>query len=423
MQVLKRVALFFIALGLWGCNGRLTDNRIEISDSHYDIVDYDVVNRTIVEENSSDMLNVGVLLPLSGKASEIGQGMQNAMFMALDDLNNTKMLLKFYDTQSTLAGAKSAAQRALSEGASLLLGPLMSEEVQGASEVALAAGVPMVSFTTSPQVLQKGIYSIGLQTGEQIDRAVSYANEKNKTRLALLVPDNASGLNILKSTLMSTQNKNISLVKVGFYKQSTVDFTSIVRELSAQADFDVLLIADNGNRLKSMVSMFAYNDIMYPNVLFMGTSAWDTTNLSKETLLYHGVYPMITKGYSNYFTDKYKDTFGAQPQPIYAFAYDSVLLASVLSGKNKDDVENGILGKNGFIGVNGFFKILPTGSSVHSLDMLEITTEGPKVVEKADNKKIDVTTNDVDVRYIPYEKLPKFYGKNSSEVLSWLYNN
>jgi hypothetical protein len=94
-----------------------------------------------------------------------------------------------------------------------------------------------------------------------------------------------------------------------------------------------------------------------------------------------------------------------------------------LSGKNKDDVENGILGKNGFIGVNGFFKILPTGSSVHSLDMLEITTEGPKVVEKADNKKIDVTTNDVDVRYIPYEKLPKFYGKNSSEVLSWLYNN
>jgi hypothetical protein len=169
--------------------------------------------------------------------------------------------------------------------------------------------------------------------------------------------------------------------------------------------------------------MFAYNDIMYPNVLFMGTSAWDATNLSKETLLYHGVYPMITKGYSNYFTDKYKDTFGAQPQPIYAFAYDSVLLASVLSGKNKDDVENGILGKNGFIGVNGFFKILPTGSSVHSLDMLEITTDGPKVVEKADNKKIDVTTNDVDVRYIPYEKLPKFYGKNSSEVLSWLYNN
>ena len=77
----------------------------------------------------------------------------------------------------------------------------------------------------------------------------------------------------------------------------------------------------------------------------------------------------------------------------------------------------------GFIGVNGFFKILPTGQSYHSLEMLEITKDGPKVVSKADNRNSDYVDSEIDIRYIPYEKLPKFYGKSSSEVLKWLYNN
>lgn len=422
MQVLKRIVVFFLLLGLFGCNnGSLTDNRIEISNQRYDIIDYDAITKSMTAENS---LNVGVLLPLSGKAASVGKGMQNAMFMALDDLKNNHLVLKFYDTQSTEAGARVAAARAIAEGAELILGPLMSEEVKGVSAEALSEDVPVISFTTSPQVLQKGIYSIGLLNGEQIDRALAYAASQNRTRLVLLVPDNNSGMNIVKSALMSGQAHKMSLVKVGFYSPDSVDFSRMVKEISAPVDFDAVLIADNGNRLKSMASMFAYNDVMYPQVLFLGTSAWDGTNLSKETILYHGVYPMVSKSYGTYFTDKYKETFGEYPNSLSSFAYDSVLLASVLSGKDRDNLEEAISGKSGFIGVNGLFKILPTGQSSHNLDMLEVTKDGPKVVSKADGKNsADYIKNEIDIRYMPYESLPKFYGKNNSEVLQWLYNN
>ncbi len=420
MQVLKKISIFFLILGLFACKNHFTDNRINISDQRYDIIDLDAVDRTMIDEQS---LNVGVLLPLSGSAAEIGQGMQNAMFMALDDLKNNKMVLKFYDTKSTAAGAAEAAQRAIDSGAGLILGPLMSEEVKSIAPIALSEDVPVVSFTTSPQVLQKGVYSIGLLNGEQIDRAVTYAAAKNKTRLAVLAPDNNSGLNIVKSAMMSAMANNMSLVKVGFYNPGSVDSSAIIKEMSSPADFDVVLIADSGNRLKSIASMFAYNDVMYPNVLFMGTSAWDNTNLSKESMLYHGIYPMVSKGYEDYFSNKYKNTFGEQPKTVYSFAYDSVLLASVLSEKNKDDLDAGITGRKGFIGVNGYFKILPTGQSRHSLDILEVTKDGPKIISKADNRVADYTQKEMDIRYMPYEQLPRFYGKNSSEVLSWLYNN
>ena len=132
---------------------------------------------------------------------------------------------------------------------------------------------------------------------------------------------------------------------------------------------------------------------------------------------------MVSKSYGTYFTDKYKETFGEQPKSLYSFAYDSVLLASVLSGKTEDDITSALTGKSGFIGVNGFFKILPTGQSFHSLEMMEVTKDGPKVVSPADKEGANYAENEIDIRYIPYEKLPKFYGKSSSEVLRWLYNN
>lgn len=418
--MLKKIAIFFLCFGIFGCNSHLTNNRIELSDQRYDIIDYDAINQSITLEGQ---LNVGVLLPLTGKASNIGLGMQNAMFMALDDLQSNRLTLKFYDTKSSKIGAEIAAEKAIDEGAQLILGPLMSEEVEGASSEALSSNIPMVSFTTSPQVLQKGIYSIGLLNGEQVDRAVSYATSKGRRKMALLVPDTNSGLNIVKAAIMSTIAKDMTLDKVGFYSAENVDFSQLIKEMSAQADFDTVMIADSGNRLKSLASMFAYNDIMYPDVLFMGTSAWDNTNLSKETILYHGVYPMVSKSYGTYFTDKYKETFGEQPKSVYSFAYDSVLLASVVAGKNDENIENTLTQNSGFIGVNGFFKILPTGQSYHSLEMVEVSKEGPKVVSKADNKDSDYIDSEIDIRYVPYEKLPKFYGKSSSEVLKWLYNN
>lgn len=419
MQVLKKLTIFFLVIALLGCKSRLTDNRIEISNYKYDIIDFDAINNQMQAEDS---LKVGVLLPLSGSAKSIGQGMQNAMFMALDDLQNDKLLLSFYDTKSTEEGAVEAIKKASKDGVKLILGPLISKSVEVISPIALSENIPVVSFTTSPQVLQRGIYSIGLLNGEQIERAVSYAQSQDKSRLVLLVPDNNNGLNILKSVMMSVKDKNISLVKVGFYDQSSVDFSALINSLSEEKDFDTVLIADGGNRLKSMASMFAYNDLMYPDVLFVGTSAWDNTNLSKETILYHGVYPMVSKSYGTYFIDKYKKVFNEQPINVYSVAYDSVLLASVLSGKQHQNIEEALTSKNGFIGVNGYFKILPTGQSRHSLEMYEITSNGPRVISKGD-KNIDYAEKEIDIRYMPYSSLPKIYGKNNSEVLTWLYNN
>lgn len=66
-----------------------------------------------------------------------------------------------------------------------------------------------------------------------------------------------------------------------------MDFTSLATQMTASRSngdfgFDALLIPESGNRLKAITSMFSYYDVAAPDVLFMGTSVWANTGLSKE---------------------------------------------------------------------------------------------------------------------------------------------
>ena len=55
MQVLKKIALFFLCLGLFGCNSPLTYNRIELSDQRYDIIAVSYTHLVSAVENDIKM--------------------------------------------------------------------------------------------------------------------------------------------------------------------------------------------------------------------------------------------------------------------------------------------------------------------------------------------------------------------------------
>ena len=54
-----------------------------------------------VNFGGDENFRVGVLLPLTGKAAKHGQGMKNYTLMAMEDVKNPRLVLQFYDTQST----------------------------------------------------------------------------------------------------------------------------------------------------------------------------------------------------------------------------------------------------------------------------------------------------------------------------------
>ncbi len=377
-----------------------------------------------VEQNPNIMqptsFKIAILLPTSGSYANAGTGMKNAAQMALEDSKNKNLTLYFYDTKSTAQGARIAIKNAQRQNPNLIIGPLLSTNLEAIIDD-VDNDIPLISFATNPEILGNNIYSIGLLSENQVDRMFAFTSSLGKQKYGLLLPENNTGHSTLKSAEKAAQKYGVEILSTTFYPPQTTDFSSILKEMTnyekrknvmnsykdsltakAQAgdviaqrklqrlgdndaitktDFDAILIADGGAKLKSAISMFGYYDITYPNVLFFGTSIWEGSNLNNEQNAIGGMYPALSKQYSKYFNSKYQQVFGQHPSTLYTLAYDAIALASKLS--RAQDINLAILKKDGYAGLNGAFRFLENGQSEHVLDIYQVKKDTNKIIDFA----------------------------------------
>src|SRR5690606_8937411 len=116
-----------------------------------------------------ERIRVALLLPLTGRGSEIGPGMLNAAEMALFDAGVSNFELLPRDTQGTPEGAAAAAQSAIADGARLILGPVFAGEVRPVRTVAKPAGVNVISFSTNRNMAGDNVLVMGVLPSTQVE--------------------------------------------------------------------------------------------------------------------------------------------------------------------------------------------------------------------------------------------------------------
>ena len=426
--MLKKINVLLFSLLICGCSVWSNSGRQSFwrgSRSQYVSSTSEMTDYSRVDLGNAESFRVAVLLPLSGSNEATGQNMKNAVMMAIGDINNNNLLVQFYDTKGTGSGARVAFENAVNDKSRLILGPLLAEEVTAISAGAQSKDIPVVSFSTSPAVLQEGIYTLGLLNEQQIKRIVRYAAAQGRTRLAVVLPDNQSGLNMYKSVMKAAQSAGVQVTKVGFYAPSAMDFSGLVTSMisghqGSDFGFDALLVPESGNRLKSITSMFSYYDVSAPDVLFLGTSVWGNTGLSKETELYGAVYPMMSLARQENFEQKYNELFATRPHGLSILAYDAVQLAAEVMFSQNRNLEAEITRFEGFNGMSGVFRILPNGQSEHGLDVVRVSASGATVAEAASPQFIDTPSRSSVDTFGYMMTLPQIYGKDAAEVNRFL---
>lgn len=404
--------------------------------------------------SSDDSFRVGMLLPLSGSDAKYGTGLKYASMLALQDINNPNLVLQYYDTQSSVSGARVAIENAINQQSDLIIGPLKSSEVQAISNETIYQGIPVIAFSTSQDVLQPTVYTLGLMLEEQVDRIMTYAANKGRKRFALLLPDNSTGNAVAKAAVKSAQKNGVDVKVIGFYTSGSSDFSEIVKQmtnyekrharvvniknkleaLAAAGDekaekalkkiatreglgdvgFDAVIIPETGAKLTSAISMFAYYDAGYPDVQFLGTSLWNLARLNNEAVFAKSLYPSVTKPIDNGFANQYYLTFGEKPSSLYTLAYDAINIANRLADGSDENINEKITDMSGFSGLNGRVRFFKNGANQHSLDIIEIVPSGNVVVDSGDAQfetineplsAVDITDN-----YC----MPKIYGKDET---------
>ena len=455
--MLKQISALFIGLALVGCS---TSNVNHLGGADASSTDFSEIS--LAEQSS---FRVGVLLPLSGDAARYGNGLKNATMLALEDVKNPNLILQYYDTKSSAEGARIAVENALNQNVKVIIGPLKSSSVKAISEKTTQKNIPVIAFSTTEDVLQPSVYTLGLLVDEQVDRIVSFAVKQGRSRLALLVPDNATGVAVAKAALKTAQKNNIIVSRIAFYPPQTSDFSEILQKLTdypqrnqrmqklkasleakadqgdaesikalrrvasldtlGEVDFDMVLIPESGAKLKSAIAMFGYYDVFAPDVKFLGTSIWENSKLNNESTIIGSWYPAIDRNHSNYFVNKYTYVFGEKPLAIYSLGYDAVALSNALSSQSPAYFTQTITNPDGYVGINGTFRLFENGRNQHNMEIVEVSKNGDVVIDEAPKRFSEDTESFVSQDLIIDNtfQAPLIFGKDNTLAQTLIFGH
>lgn len=331
-------------------------------------------------------VTVAILLPVSagGSASGLATAFQNAVELALDEVPQDNVRVIVLDTAGESDRAREAAQRAVASGAQLILGPVFAEAVSGTADVARAADVPVVAFSTDATVAGRDTYLLSFLPKQDASRIVRYASSTGVGAFAALVPDNGYGLVMEAAFREAVASARGRVVGVERYAAGEVD--GAAGRLAQKGAFEAVFVPGGGDDPAAAARAFSAAGL---NVRLLGSGQWGNAAVRSAPSLVGAWYPGPTaEGFAS-FAERYRAKYGQTPPRTASLVYDATLLANGLVGARGTQAfrSNSLQTADGFVGVDGIFRLTRDGLSERGLAVYEIEAGGgAKVISPAPAK-------------------------------------
>ena len=314
---------------------------------------------------------VALLVPLSGSNAGVGRSIANATMLAVLDTGTDKVRITNYDTAT---GAAAAASRAIAEGAQLILGPLLSEDVRAVAPIAKAARVPVLSFSNDVSVAGNGTYLMGYAPSQSIDRVVQYARSRGATSFAGLIPNGLYGERASTAFLRSVEGAGGEVVSLQTYGRVAGGIAGAVTRLNAKAPYDAVLVADAGSSAAVAAPLVKRGSGASTRIL--GTELWNSeSGVASKSALNGAWFASVADGLYGQYATKYRARYNATPYRLSSLGYDAVLLTVRISRDwpvGRPFPEARLRDSDGFAGIDGAFRFGRDGIAERALEVQEI---------------------------------------------------
>jgi branched-chain amino acid transport system substrate-binding protein len=343
--------------------------------------------------SSAGPIKVALLVPMSGANADLGKAMLEAAQLALFNTESERLTLVPRDTAGTAEGAAGAAKSAIAEGAQLILGPLLSAEVEAVKPIARDAKINVIAFSTATQLAGGNVFLMGFQPRQEVLREVAFARDKGLSKFAALAPNSQYGHLMTDSLRDAATAGGGSVVKVEYLDPRATDPSAAVKRLMssgasappapAGAAFDALLLPEGGAQLKQIARQLKDSGLDR-QVRLLGSGLWDDPGVAGETALEGGWFAASPPEPRSEFEGRFQATYGRPPPRLASLAFDAAALAAVLRKSGAEPFSReAILNSSGFTGVDGLFRFTPQGLVQRGLAVLEIAPQGKVVVSPA----------------------------------------
>ncbi|MGL6044739.1 MAG: penicillin-binding protein activator, partial [Sandaracinobacteroides sp.] len=315
----------------------------------------------------------------------------------------------------TAAGAAAAAQRALADGAQLILGPLLAGDIPAVRSAAEPRGVTMLSFSNDSGVAGGRVFVLGFQPAQSVGRVVDYAASRGMKRFAALVPDGTYGQRTSVAFTRAVGANQGQIVALSSFARTPAALAPAARKVTAYdarqkqggtsaptrrpdgsiasgsrpvapIAFEALLVADSGAIAAAFAPHLAKSGAPTGSYLMMGTELWNTEpGLGQSAALRGAVFAAVPDQRFQSMANRYRARFGGTPSRLASLSYDAMLLAVSSAGQQwrlgQAFPANMLADPQGFAGVDGIFRfkgnIAERGLAVQQVGAGGFTTVSP----------------------------------------------
>ncbi len=355
---------------------------------------------------------IAILVPLTGPNAPVGISLSNAATMALADTKKSGVRLTSYDTAAM--GPAAAARKAMGDGAELILGPLLANDVAAVRAAAATKGVTVLSFSNDAAVAGGPVYVLGFQPGQSVERVVNWTAARGTRRFAALVPNGVYGQRSAVAFTRAVHGAGGQVVAVTNFARTpaalapaartVTDFDgrtkaagaavrrpdgtiAPVQSKTAPVNFEALMIADSGSIATAFLPHLARYGVAHGSTILLGTELWNNEpGLRAVPGLQGALFAAVPDQRFNAMASRYRARFGGAPSRLASLSYDAMLLAISSAGAGWQlgtPFPAAILNDaKGFAGVDGVFRFR-SNVAERGLEVQQVGPQGFATVSPA----------------------------------------
>ncbi|MBV1916306.1 MAG: penicillin-binding protein activator [Pseudomonadales bacterium] len=152
--------------------------------------------KVLSEIKASPLQNIALLLPLQGQLSGAGKAVLNGFMSTMyhsRTLGNQQPLIRIYDTSQDEHIA-TVYWQAVSDGATLVIGPLKQENVERLADIELPVPVLSLNYIRDSNYRSEALYQFGLASEDSARMAARQAKDAGREQAIIIYPDSDWGI-------------------------------------------------------------------------------------------------------------------------------------------------------------------------------------------------------------------------------------
>jgi hypothetical protein len=337
---------------------------------------------------ADEKIKIGLLVPLTGKNSEIGQSIIKSTRLAINKINNLSIEIIPMDTQSNPKSTLKAAKKLAGFGIKIVIGPVFNENLIYLDEL---PEVTFLSLTNKNDNFANNIINAGINATSQLNTVKKFLELNEIKKTIFLTPDvnykdeikkaiSISKIKIIENYIYNTdptkltqqiekitrydiRKQNLEDEIVRLKKSNQVNKKKLIQKLKKKdtlgnVKFDSIIIADFDESLKSVTTSLLYTDISPKKKYFITLNQWFDMSLLEEASAQPLYFPSINKTNYDNFSTEYFEKFNQYPNQLSFLSFDLVGLVYYLILQNDSIADEKIFTKKTlFKGKVGIFEI------------------------------------------------------------------